>query len=524
MASPNFNNRTLYHLDNLDVLRGMNSESVHLIATDPPFNKGRDFHATPDSLAAGARFQDRWKWDNDVHPDWVDKIQDDWPAVWSVIESSRASWGDDMAAFLCFMGVRLMEMRRVLREDGSIYLHCDPTASHYLKALMDAIFGGKNFLSEIIWKRTSAHSDTRQGRRQHGRIHDVLLYYKKGSTWTWNPVYTEYDKEYVDKNYRDIEEGTGRRFQRDNLTAAKPGGDTLYEWRVKRPVGGRWAADLSDEWKNPKQDWEYKGVPPYRGRYWAFSQDNMRRFANEGRLVYSRTGMPRYKRYLDEMPGVSLQDMWADIKPTQGKERTGYPTQKPLSLYSRIIEASSNEGDWVLDPFAGCATTPIAAEMLGRKWVGIDIWDEAHNKVQERLEQEGLAVPESDSAQPHLLTFGDVYYSTAPPVRSDDEDESVPYLKLKSVVQEPPGPKMTRAEMFEHLVEEWGLVCRGCNRLFDDPLYLQLDHNTPRSDGGLNHISNRMLLCGPCNQIKSNTLTLSGLRRENRKRGRMAKQ
>ena len=524
MAAPNFNNRTLYHLDNLDVLRGMNSESIHLIATDPPFNKGRDFHATPDSLAAGARFQDRWKWDNDVHPDWVDKIQDDWPAVWSVIESSRVSWGDDMSAFLCFMGVRLMEMRRVLREDGSIYLHCDPTASHYLKALMDAIFGGKNFLSEIIWQRTNAHSDTKQGRRQHGRIHDVLLYYKKGSSWTWNPVYTDYNKDYVDKNYRDIEKGTKRRFQRDNLTAAKPGGDTSYEWRVKRPVGGEWTADLSDEWKDPKQDWEYKGIPPYKGRYWAFSQANMRKFAIEDRLVYSRHGMPRYKRYLDEMPGVTLQDLWADINPTQGKERTGYPTQKPLELYERVIRASSNEGDWVLDPFAGCATTPIAAERLGRNWIGIDIWNRAHPTVLERLEKEGLAVPQSDVSQPSLLTFGDVYYSTAPPVRSDDEGERIPYLKLRSVVQEPPGPKMTRAEMFDHLVKEWGLVCRGCNRLFDDPLYLQLDHNTPRSDGGLNHISNRMLLCGPCNSIKSNTLTLSGLRRENRKRGRMAKQ
>ncbi len=342
MAAPNFNNRTLYHLDNLDVLRGMNSESVHLIATDPPFNKGRDFHATPDSLAAGARFQDRWKWDNDVHPDWVDKIQDDWPAVWSVIESSRESWGDDMAAFLCFMGVRLMEMRRVLREDGSIYLHCDPTASHYLKALMDAIFGGKNFLSEIIWQRTNAHSDTKQGRRQHGRIHDVLLYYKKGSNWIWNPIYTDYDKEYVENFYREIEEGTKRRYQRGDLTAAKPGGDTSYKWRVKRSIGGEWAADLSDEWKSPKQGWEYKGVPPYKGRYWGFSQDNMREFANEGRLVYSRNGMPRYKRYIDEMPGVTLQDMWADIKPTQGKERTGYPTQKPLRK-RRLLHALSEQ-------------------------------------------------------------------------------------------------------------------------------------------------------------------------------------
>ena len=214
---------------------------------------------------------------------------------------------------------------------------------------------------------------------------------------------------------------------------------------------------MSDEWEQPIQGWEYKGVPPYRGRYWAFSQDNMREFANEGRLVYSRNGMPRYKRYLDEMPGVTLQDIWTDIKPTQGNERTGYPTQKPLELYERIIKASSNEGDWILDPFAGCATTPIAAERLGRKWVGIDIWEETHPTVLERLEKEGLAVPESDSEQPNLLTFGDVYYSTAPPVRSDDQDESIPYLRLKSVVQEPPGPKMTRAEMFDILVQEWGL-------------------------------------------------------------------
>ena len=149
MASPNFPNRTLYHGDNLDFLRGINSETVHLIATDPPFNKGRDFHATPDSLARGAKFQDRWSWADDVEGEWIDQIQDDWPAVWEVIDAARAAWGDDMAAFLCFMGVRLIEMRRVLRADGSLYLHCDPTASHYLKALMDGLFGRRCFTNEI---------------------------------------------------------------------------------------------------------------------------------------------------------------------------------------------------------------------------------------------------------------------------------------------------------------------------------------------------------------------------------------
>ena len=497
MATPNFNNRTLYHLDNLDVLRGMNSESVHLIATDPPFNKGRDFHATPDSLAAGARFQDRWKWDNDVHPDWVDKIQDDWPDVWRAIEFTRGTYGDDMAAFLCFMGVRLMEMRRVLREDGSIYLHCDPTASHYLKALMDAIFGSKNFQSEITWQRTSSHNDS----KRFGQVKDVILFYSKTSKRKWNPVYMPHDEKYVSDFYRHEDENGRYRLHEIIRTAS---------------MGPR-----------PNLAYEYKGYTPEWG--WRMERDKLEALDKEGRLVWSSTGRPYRKTYLSE--GRPPTNLWTDIAPigARSKERYGYPQQKPLLLYKRIIEASSNEGDWVLDPFAGCATTPIAAEMLGRKWVGIDIWAEAHDAVLNRMEQEGLAVPdndgesESDGEQRRLLTFGDVYYSNAPPVRSDDQEESIPYLKLKSVVQEPPGPKMTRAEMFDRLVEEWGLVCRGCNRLFDDPLYLQLDHNTPRSDGGLNHISNRMLLCGPCNQIKSNTLTLSGLRRENAKRGRMAK-
>ena len=151
MPAPNFTNRTLYHGDNLPFLRGMNSESVQLIATDPPFNKGKDFHATPDSLAAGARFQDRWSWADDVEQTWVDQIADDWPAVHAVIEAAKISYGQDMAAFLCFMGVRLLEMRRILRKDGSMYLHCDPTASHYLKQLMDAVFGTHNFVNEIVW-------------------------------------------------------------------------------------------------------------------------------------------------------------------------------------------------------------------------------------------------------------------------------------------------------------------------------------------------------------------------------------
>ena len=175
LGEPDFRNRTLYHRDNPAVFRGMDSNSVHLIATDAPFSKSRDFHATPESLAAGASFQDRWSWRDDIHDEWLIEIQRDHPEVWSVITSTKEVYGDDMAAFLCWMGVRLLEVRRVLREDGSMYLHCDHTASHYLKALMDAIFGRRNFRSEIIWRRTTAHSDT----TRYGANTDTILFYSK---------------------------------------------------------------------------------------------------------------------------------------------------------------------------------------------------------------------------------------------------------------------------------------------------------------------------------------------------------
>jgi len=183
MAERNFQSRTLFHCDNLPVLRGMNSGTVDLIATDPPFNKGKDFHATPDSLASGAKFQDRWSWERDVHEEWVDRLQNEWPKVHDVIQGSRKSYGGDMGAFLCFMAVRLTEMKRVLKETGSIYLHCDPTASHYLKELMDAIFGRENFRNEIIWDYTFRLMNLP---RFFNRKHDVILFYAKGADSVFN--------------------------------------------------------------------------------------------------------------------------------------------------------------------------------------------------------------------------------------------------------------------------------------------------------------------------------------------------
>ena len=182
MANPNWQNRTLFHGDNLAFLRAMNSESVDLIATDPPFNKGRDFHATPDSLAAGAKFQDRWSWEDDVQEEWIDQITDDYPRLMEAIKSARYAHSDGMGAFMCFMAVRLLEMRRLLKPTGSIYLHCDPTASHYLKATMDAVFGQSNFLNDIVWRRAISHNDS--GR--FGNITDNILFYGKSKARYWD--------------------------------------------------------------------------------------------------------------------------------------------------------------------------------------------------------------------------------------------------------------------------------------------------------------------------------------------------
>ena len=406
----------------------MNSESVDLIATDPPFNKGRDFHAAPDSLAAGARFQDRWSWERDVHEDWVDQITDDHPNVMTVIQGARTSYGDDMGAFLCFMAVRLLAMRRVLKPTGSIYLHCDPTASHYLKQLMDAVFGRKMFVNEIIWH----YRKWAAGKFTFQRNHDIILFYgrsKEQKQRTFNQLFMERAP------------STEKRFGTGKIVS----GHDASGRRIPSTMAG-------------------------------------------------------------ESEGVRQDDVWNFNRVAPIKQV--YPTQKPIPLYERIIKASSNEGEIVLDPFAGCATTLVAAEKLQRQWVGMDIWEGAHRLVEQRLQ---------DTAG----LFGEVTFTDEPPARTDSGETAAPHLRVKQRVKEPEGPRWTRAQMYEHLLDQHGPVCQGCDHEFHDPRHLELDHNTPRSDGGLNHISNRILLCGPCNRLKSNTFTLSGLRRENKKRGFM---
>ncbi len=386
----------LFFGDNLSVLReSIASESVDLVYLDPPFKSNQDYnvlfkdHAGTKAAGQIKAFEDTWEWNEEAARAYEEVVEGGGD-VSLVMQAFRTFLRQsDMMAYLAMMAPRLVELRRVLKPTGSIYLHCDPTASHYLKMLMDAIFGPANFRAEIVWKRSSAHSDTKQGRKIHGHIHDLILFYTKGKDWTWNEVFTEYEQSYVERDYRLVEEGTGRRFRRGDLTAARPGGDTEYEWRVKRRGGTRerWIADLEGEHLASRDGWEYRGVRPYKGRYWAYSQENMRRFALEGRLRHTFDGMPEYKRYLDETPGVALQDLWTDIPPiiAGAAERLGYPTQKPEALLERIITSSSNEGDVVLDPFCGCGTAIAAAERLKRRWIGIDITYLAIGLIRQRL-------------------------------------------------------------------------------------------------------------------------------------------
>lgn len=258
----------------------------------------------------------------------------------------RDMWVGGIDSYLDMLYPRLQLMRRLLADRGSLYFHIGVDASAYVRVLLDEIFGRDRFRSEIVWKRQSAHSDTKQGRKQHGQIHDVILFYTKGMDWTWNPLYTPYDESYTDNFYRHVEEGTGRRYRLGDLTG--PGGEAKG---------------------NPR--YEVMGVT----RYWRFSPKRMAALIGEGRVLQSSPGgVPSYKRYLDEMPGVPLQDIWTDLPPVgpQAREDTGYDTQKPEKLIERIIQTSSTPGDLVADFFLGSGTTAVVAEKLGRRWIGVD--------------------------------------------------------------------------------------------------------------------------------------------------------
>ena len=350
----------LYFGDNLDILRQhVANESVDLIYLDPPFNSNATYNVLfheksgEQSAAQITAFDDTWHWGMESESAYHDVVMDGPKPLADLLQAMRSFLGqNDMMAYLTMMAQRLYELHRVLKQTGSIYLHCDPTASHYLKLVMDAIFGPRFFKNEIIWKRTSGHSDA----QRFGRVHDVILYYSRSDEVLWNQTYQPYDEKYVQKYYR-YKDPDGRQWMSDNLSAAGlQGGGYEYEWN---------------------------GVT----RVWRLPQSRMEQLHLEGRIFYTKNGIARRKRYLDESNGLKAQDVWADIQALRSwhVERLGYPTQKPEALLERIINASSNEGDVVLDPFCGCGTAIAAAERLNRLWIGIDVTHIAITLIRHRL-------------------------------------------------------------------------------------------------------------------------------------------
>ncbi len=359
---------TLYFGDNLDVLREhVRDESVDLIYLDPPFNSAASYNVlfkTTDGKKSQSQitaFEDTWHWSESSELAFDETMRSGRTTVANVLRALRQCLGEnDVMAYLAMMTVRLIELSRALRPSGSIYLHCDPTASHYLKVIMDSIFAPHNFQNEVIWKRHSAHNST----KRYGPIHDTLLFYSKGSKFTWNPVRLDYDPEYLDKYYK-YDDGDGRLYWRNSITAAG----------TRNGSSGR----------------VWKGFDPTsNGSHWKFTTENLDTLDASGKIYWpSNGGWPQIKRYRDELKGLSVSDVWDDIDKINpaGKERLGYPTQKPVALLDRIISASSNSGELVLDPFCGCGTTVHAAQKNNRRWIGIDITPIAVNLISRRLKE-----------------------------------------------------------------------------------------------------------------------------------------
>ena len=464
---PNFADKTIWTGDNLDIMRGLNSESVDLIYLDPPFNSNRDYEAPIGSAAAGAAFKDTWTL-SDLDVAWMGLIADEHPAIYKTLEAAELTHGKSMQSYLCMMAVRLLEMQRVLKDTGSVYLHCDPTASHYLKQVMDAVFGKNQFRSEVVWRR-HAHSHS-LGSRQWPALHDVILMYSNGTKWVWNAQYEPYDERYSNKVFRYSDENG--RYQSYPITGARPGGPEAYQpWRGVSPSPGR-------AWALPR----YARFPqwldlPSEHEWQQLSIHSKLDVLDELGMIHwpaKLGGMPRLKHYLQDAPGKMAEGIWTELGVSAGaKERVGYPTQKPLALLERIIRASSNEGDMVLDPFCGCATACVAAENLGRRWVGIDLSPKAIELVNVRLK----------------AAMGGLFHDRLVTARTDiprrtDIDAPIPYRQNKHVLF---GQQEGR--------------CNGCRTEFPFRAF-DVDHVIPRSRGGTDHIENLQLLCTHCNRTK----------------------
>ena len=447
-TSPNpkvkLKNRTIFEGDNLYVLRGLDADTIDLIYLDPPFNSNRTFEAPTGSKAAGTAFKDSWTL-NDLDGAWHGELAEKAPDLYHAISTAEFTHGKSMKAYLMMMGIRMLEMYRILKPTGTLYLHCDDNASHYLKMMMDGIFGRDNFRNEIVWQRAV----TSKGNLKKGlaRDSDLILRYSKSNDFVWNPdaVTIPYDMEALDektkRQYYYVEPGTGRFVSHTSITAQTQDPESHLTYEVM-------------------------GVT----RTWRWAESRMRKEIEAGRVVQTRPGnVPRYKRYLDEQKGKTLNNIWVDIPnlTARNKERIGYPTQKPIALLERIIRASSNPGAMVLDPFCGCATTCIAAELLQRHWIGIDLSPKSFKLANLRLEQHGI---------------------------------------IKKVLHRKGTPKLDpQDQTCKHTL--FGLQegrCNGCQTL--SPFrHMRVDHIVALSKGDADTLNNLQLLCRACKSMKRNS-------------------
>ena len=430
----NFASRTIWTGDNLTVMRGMNGGCVDLIYLDPPFNSNRDYAAPVGSQAAGAAFKDTWTLDDIDHHE-HGELAESHPAAYDVIKAARTCHGRGMMSYLIYMAVRLIEMKRVLAPTGSIWLHCDDTAGAYLKMLMDAVFGSAAFRSQVAWRRSAAKGNATKA---FGRTTDTLLHYAlEGATFH--------------QQFKPLSESTLKQYRYDD-------GDGRGLYRLVPLANSLRRENLMFDW----QGWE---SPP---NGWRVSRERMQALHDDNRIAYpARKSMKlNYKKFLRDAEGVGVGTSWTDIPQASGAERLGYPTQKPVALLERIINASSNPHDLVFDPFCGCATTCVAAEAANRKWVGCDISPRAVEIVMERLG----------------WTSG-VNNPKAALKRTDEGDL--------------PPPRTHR----QFLYGVQGGYCKGCGEHYP-PKLMEVDHIEPQSKGGSDHIDNLQLLCCHCNRSK----------------------
>ena len=525
----NVQNKTLFIADNLDIMRGIDSETIDLIYLDPPFNTKKEYKAPIGSPAEGASFKDIWT-DDDIKDEWHGQIAEEHEALYQIIQSAEITQDTSMKIYLMAMAIRLFEMKRLLKPTGSIYLHCDPTASHYLKLVMDSLFGKDMFRSEIIWRRSNAHSKTT---RQYGPIHDTLLFYSKSRTCTFHPGTRPYTKAYIESRF--TKEDERGRYQTNYLTGSgQRHGDSGEEWRGFNPtaVNRHWAIPRS---LRPYLPNEGLGMSSREMLECLFEQDL---------IVFPRRqgGQPMYKQYIGD--GVPYQDIWAYQPNTRGvlfesdehidqdvkwlenePEKTGYPTQKPLGLLSRIIETSSNPDEIVLDPFCGCATACVAAEKLGRRWIGIDISPSAEDITRIRLQDE----VDDARFQPYSANWSrsltNIVVSEDPPVRTDPPGPPRQLL-LQDFFPRLPSAEYSQEQLLEFLSDKHRMYgnqegkCNGCQVLFPfrnmtidhfhpqsiiaDPSHPD-HHQIPQSIiANPDHPDNLQLLCGACNSTKGN--------------------